>query len=58
MMVVTSRKQSIFNITNDFLFSFIWDFFRAYEIQEFKHFFFPFGSGMQSQRDINICYLF
>lgn len=40
-MIVTSRKQSIFNITNAFLFSFSWDFFRAYGIQGFKHFFSP-----------------
>lgn len=39
IMVVTSRKQSIFNITNDFLFCFIQDFFRVYEIQGFRIFF-------------------
>lgn len=54
---LTSRKQSIFNITNAFLFSFGQDFSSACENQGFKHLFFPWTRYAIKERDQHLLFI-
>jgi len=56
--VLTSRKQSIFNSTNAFLFSLLQDFSSAYDIQWFKRsFFFPCPWYAIKERDQHLLFI-
>jgi len=55
--ILTSRKQSIFNVTSAFLFSFGQDFSSACEIQGFKHLFFPWTRYAIRERDQHLLFI-